>query len=730
MQNSSLRVRKRIATLFFLFTLTFLFLGVRLFWVHLVQGQELSEEATYKRTLLQDVESKRGVIYDTNMRELAISISTDSVVANPRQLKENNDPKVAAAALAQVLDMDENTVYGRIIQDSSYVYVKRQITQEQSIAVRALEMSGITLVEESKRYYPKGNLAAHILGISGVDNTGLEGIDLYYEKLLGGIPGSIKVECDAWGREMEDGIHSYIAPVDGADLILTVDETIQYLTERELDRIMEEHQPDRVFGIVMDPKTGAILALANRPDFDPNNYNDYPIENRYNFAVNGVYEPGSTMKIVTAAMLLEEGIVNRNSYFYCPGYVRVGVETINCSNNTAHGDQTFAQIVENSCNVGFVQAGLRLGVDSYYTYLDAFGFRQTTGIDLQGESEGIYIAPELARDRDIYLATMAMGQANAVTPFQLITAVSAIANDGKLMKPYLLQQAVDPQGNVVYQADNQVVRQVISTETARELCLILEGEVINGTGQNAYIEGYRVGGKTGTAQKPDPNKPGYLPDNYYSSFIGLAPVDDPRIVCLIVADNPKSFPYYGGTVAAPGVRNIINDTLRYWEVPLRGDVGNSAATAIPRSELKMVPDVVNLSREAATAAINARGFTVVYEGEGDIIWKQTPIAKSKLAPNSEVILYLTSSVQGEESGEVRVPDLAGRSIKQVDTILRALGLRLIPEGTGIAQTQSTDAGKVVSVGSSIKVSFQSLDEAAGGNLSTNLSEVAELEANE
>ncbi|MDO4539510.1 MAG: penicillin-binding transpeptidase domain-containing protein [Syntrophomonadaceae bacterium] len=713
MRSGSLRVKKRITTLFFVFMCVFFVLGGRLFWVQFVQGSELSEKATRNRTWEQPVESKRGTIYDANMQELAISISTDTVVANPTQIGDLDDARAAAEALAPVLGMEESTIFERITRNSSYEYVKRQITQEQSAAVRELDVEGISLVEESRRYYPKGMLAGHVLGIAGIDNDGLEGIDFYYDELVGGTPGYIVVERDAAGREMEDGIHEYVAPIDGANLVLTIDETIQYVAERELDKVIAEHDPDRALAVVMNPKTGAILAMAMRPGFDPNSYNDYPASNRRNFAICDRFEPGSTMKIITSAMLMEEKVVNEYSRFYCPGSVKVGAETIRCSNHTAHGDQTFAQIVENSCNVGFAKAGLQLGVEKYYHYLEAFGFTGKTGIDLPGEDVALLVPKKWAEERDIYLATMAMGQANAITPLQLLTAVSAVCNEGKLMKPYILEQAVDHQGNVVYQAQPEPTAQVISAETAKELCLILEGEVINGTGKNAYIEGYRVGGKTGTAQKIDPEKGGYLTtNNYYVSFIGLAPSNDPELVCIVAADYPKYYPYYGGTVCAPAVREILKDSLIYMGEPLQHNGNGLAPEAAPQIDTRLVPDVVNMERSEAESAISSRGFNAVIQGEGNTVWRQTPAAKTRMEPGSQVIIYLTDAADAENGGTVTVPELQGRSMRQVSAILADLGLYLVPAGSGVAFEQNPAPGQQMSSGSIIQVKFRSTDEAA------------------
>ncbi|MDD4802421.1 MAG: stage V sporulation protein D, partial [Syntrophomonas sp.] len=621
MQTTGLLVRKRIATLFFLFTMGFCLLGFRIFWVQFVQGAELSAKAIQNRMRDVPVESKRGIIYDRNGREMAISISADSVYAIPAEIRRSERGQEIAQRLAQVLDMNEDNIYKRITAFSSFEWVKRQISPEQAKQIRDMELPGIDLTEESRRFYPKGSLASHVLGISGTDNTGLEGIDNFYNNLVGGTKGRIIIEHDAAGREIPEATHKYIPPVDGGHLVLTIDETIQYITERELDKVFKERQAKNAAAIVMDPKTGEILALASRPNFNPNNYGDFPAINRRNFAINDAYEPGSTMKITTSAMALEEGIVNRDTHFFCPGYIKVGVETIGCPDRKAHGDQTFAQIVENSCNVSFVKVGLDLGMEKYYQYLNAFGFGQLTGIDLPGEFKGILVNKPNAKQID--LASMAMGQANAVTPIQLISAVAAVCNDGKMMKPHLLKQVLDRDGKEIKTTEPEMIRKVISEDIAEELCVILEGEVTNGTGRNAYIEGYNVGGKTGTAQKIAPGG-GYLSNEYVASFIGLAPSDDPRLVCLVVVDAPKGYPYYGGWVAAPAAREIINDSLRYLEVPLRHKEGQPNEL---QQEKVVDPDVVNLPLADALASITARGLSPKVNGAGNIVWQQTPMGQ-------------------------------------------------------------------------------------------------------
>ena len=705
MQTTSLLVRKRIAALFFLFTLGIFLLGGRIFWVQFVRGAELSQKAEQNRMRDEPVASKRGIIYDRNGNELAISVSADSVCASPADIIASKKEKEIAYKLATLLDMDEEKLLKTLTKRTSFVWVKRQIKPEQAQKLRQMDLPGIRLTEESHRQYPNGIFCSHVLGISGIDNTGLEGIDNYYDKLVGGSKGRIVIEKDAANRNIPEATHKYISPVDGTNLILTIDETIQYIAEREIEKVFKERGAKSAAVIVMDPATGEILALASRPTFDPNNYGEYPNSNRRNFAINDAFEPGSTMKIITAAIAMEEKVVDGESRFFCPGHTKVGKETISCANHKAHGSQTFAQIVENSCNVGFVQVGLDIGMDKYFHYIDAFGFGKLTGIDLPGEAEGILVPQTRAKQID--LAVMAMGQANAVTAIQLTTAVAAVANDGKLVKPHLVKQIIDNNGKVIKKFEPEVVRRVISEETAHQLCLILEGEVTVGTGLNAYIEGYRVAGKTGTAQKSKPGG-GYLTNEHVASFIGFAPAINPRLVCMVVVDAPQGYPYFGGWVAAPVFKNIMQDALHYLEVPMYKSQENNKT--LDKVEYVLVPDVVNLPLAEALSLLNARGLQSKVSGSGNIVWQQTPQPRTKLQPGAQVIISLSPYDKDDKDGEVTIPDLQGKSMREVAKILSDLGLHLIPEGYGLAYEQSPAAGKVVTRGSSIKVKFQPVGE--------------------
>jgi len=700
LKTTNIESRKRIASLFLIFVALIGALFVRFFWIQVVRGDELAKQALDNRMREIPVKAKRGILYDRNGRELAISVSTDSIYVNPAEIKKAGEEEKTARELAAVLEMDEEKVLSLITSNSSFVWLKRQVDFNVSQQLKELKIDGIGFHEESRRYYPKGTLACHILGISGTDHTGLDGIDLYYEKLIGGQDGKIVIEHDAAGRQIPEAVHRYVSPTEGSDVVLTLDETIQYIVERELDKIVEARQPKAACAIVMDPKTGEILGMASRPNFDPNNYNDFPAKNRRNFAVNNAYEPGSTMKIVTASAAMEEQLVSSQDRFNCPGYIKVGGHRISCS-DTVHGHQTFSEVVEHSCNVGFINLGLKMGIDTYYRYLTAFGFGAKTGIDLPGEATGIVMKE--SQVKQINLATMSMGQTNAVTPIQLVTAASAIANGGALMKPHLLKKVLDGDGNVQKVVEPVKAQQVISKETADELCLILEGVVLNGSGRNAAVEGYRVAGKTGTAQKVGEDGR-YLKSEYVASFLGFAPADDPQLVCLVVVDAPKGYPYYGGWVAAPVFKEIISDSLRYLGVP---------RTVMEEKEEKTpsvaVPDVINLPIDEGIKSLQNAGLNAQVQGEGDVIWGQVPKAHASVKRGSRVVVYLSAVSEQSGQGKVTVPDLEGKSIKEVARILSQLGLHLAPDGYGLAFEQDLAAGQQVSVGSTISVKFQPLE---------------------
>ena len=680
-----LQVRKRIIILFFLFFLLIILLSTRLTWIQVINSAEYQKKALEQRTRELMVEPKRGIIYDSKGRELAISGSSETIVAIPMEVKE---PARTARVLSNILDLEYDYVYDRITRRASAVYVKRKVSEEVAEAVRKQNLSGIEFTEESKRYYPKGNLASHILGFAGIDSQGLEGLELSYDRYLRGKPGKIGIERDAAGRYIPDGIQQYVTPQDGYNIYLTIDEVIQYIVERELDKAINEFETSGGTVIVMDPETGGILALANRPDYDLNNFADYPQKNWRNRAISDSFEPGSTFKIITTAAALEDGVVNEYDIFVDPGHILVSGERINCWRYGGHGSQTFAEVVQNSCNPGFVQVGMRLGKESFYNYIQAFGFGRKTSIRLPGEAAGILsnydsIGP-------VELATMSFGHGLTVTPIQLITAVSAIANKGIMMQPRLVEEIRTPEGKLVERIEPVRVRQVVSEETAERTLKLLEKVVSDGTGSSAAISGYRIGGKTGTAKH-------YGVEVYDSSFIGILPIDNPKLVILVVLYDLTGYPYYGSQTAAPLFRNIALDIIRYLDIApsVRHDDGDKA------DRLLIVPELSGMEIIEAENLLRKEGFDVKIVGKNNIIQKQVPLAGARVVEGTTILLF--SEEDYDRNYLIAVPDLTGMTVDEASYLLEQIGLRLQVRGKGRIIKQDIQAGERVSGGTEISV---------------------------
>lgn len=680
-------------------------LAGRLFWVQLVMGEELRQKAYAVRFRNVEVKAKRGIIYDAKGKPLAISISTDSFYANPAEVKRSKREKEIAQKIAEVLELEPEKVLEQITKQQAFVWIKRHVPEEKARILKSLKLPataefsetnslpGIKSVEEPERFYPKGQLLANILGFAGIDHQGLNGIEKSYDQVLSGISGTIMVEYDNKGQEIPDALQKYIPPQDGNSIYLTIDEAIQYIVERELDEIIKLRKPKKAGIIVMEPSTGRILAMAMRPTFDPNKYNDFVSANWRNILISDSYEPGSTFKTVTMSGALDEGVVKVNDRFYCGGFVQVGKRKVKCW-KSSHGSQSFLEGVQNSCNPVFVTIGLREGKEVFYRYLQGFGFGKKTGIELPGEATGILVGKERAQEID--LATMSIGQANAVTPLQLITAFAAMANEGKLMKPQIVKEIRNKEGELIRTIEPEVVRQVISPETARQVMSILESVVSQGTGKNAYVEGYRVGGKTGTAQKIIPGG-GYSTSEYIGSFLGVAPVNNPRIVCLVVVDSPEGI-YYGGQVAAPAFRNIIRDTLRYLQVPAQIEPEKIAGNNLKSMEL---PSLVDLDLSEAVKILSHKKLKVDILGSGTKIKAQLPLAGTKVVEGSKVVLYTSVPAEGSNPETVVVPDFTGKNIVEVKEEIEMLNLNFDIQGSGVVIRQNPEPGQQVPIGSAI-----------------------------
>lgn len=634
MRVSNVTVRKRLMIALFVGILTFFIIDVRLGYVQFYLGGMLTDRARDSWSRNIPFEPERGEIVDRNGVALATNISAPTVYVVPRQVK---DPATTAEKLASVLNMPKEKAYRDITVGQSIIRIKegRKITHEKAKEIRALGLEGVYIGEDSKRHYPFDSYLSHVLGFTGGDNQGLMGLELYYNKELSGEKGSVKFYANAKGERMNDMADDYQHPVNGLKLKLTIDTKIQTIVERELDIAEAKYNPDGLVAIAMNPNNGEILAMSSRPSFDPANFKNVPQEvyNR-NLPVWSTYEPGSTFKIITLAAALEEGKVNlEKDQFHDPGYVQVAGARLKCWKRGGHGSETFLQVVQNSCNPGFVELGQRLGKDKLFKYVKDFGFGQKTGIDLQGEGTGILF--NLNRVGPVELATTAFGQGVSVTPIQQVAAVSAAVNGGILYKPFIAKELVDPVTKEVVMRNSPIEkRRVISEETSKEVRHALESVVAQGTGGKAFVDSYRIGGKTGTAQKAQNGR--YLENNFIVSFMGFAPADDPQIVVYVAVDNPKGITAFGGTVAAPIVGSILNDGLRAMGVEPRKDQIEKKMTWMD-TPLIVLPDFEGLTKsELREQLIN---LNIETKGEGDVVVRQSPVAGTKVKEGSKIWLY-------------------------------------------------------------------------------------------
>ena len=629
--NIHVRIKIIMGIIFFLFALI---IG-EVFYIQVFSYEKLNNYATSLWSRNLPIEANRGKIYDRNGVVLADNVTTTSLVLIPNQIVNKEK---TAELIAPILGISYEDMYEHVSKKTSIERVHpegRRLEYEIADKISELELPGVYLLKESKRNYPYGQLLSHALGFVGIDNQGLSGLELIYDEYLTGSYGAIKYFSDAKGNRLQLS-EVYEQPQDGINIYLTIDYNIQIALERELDNAISKYNPDQALGIVMNPKTGEILAMASRPAFDPSNYEDYSTEiiNR-NLPIWMTYEPGSTFKIITLATALEENLVNlEEEHFYDGGAVTVGGATIHCWKHGGHGDQTFLQVVENSCNPGFVELGLRIGKETLFNYIDKFGFGEITGIDLNGEANGIIF--DVDKIGDLELATTAFGQGVSVTPIQQVTAVSAAINGGTLYTPYIVKSLNEPETNsVIVNYEPQIVRKVISENTSAQVRYALESVVANGTGRNAYISNYRVGGKTGTAQKVQDGK--YLVGNYITSFMGFLPADDPEVVVYIAIDNAKGVTQYGGTIAAPIAKNVLNSAISALGIEERYD-GMTKEYNYGDKRYYTVGNVVGM--ETKEAISNLKPFKVEFSGSGSKVIYQSPSVGSYIQEGSVVRLML------------------------------------------------------------------------------------------
>lgn len=613
----------------------FVILILKVFYIQTINYDKLTKlsDDLWSRNL--PIEADRGLILDRNGVVLANNITTTSLVLIPNQIKEKEN---VSKDLANILNVSIEEMKKHVYKNTSIERVHpegRRLSYDVASKIENLNYKGVYLVRESKRNYPFKNNLSHTLGFVGIDNQGLAGLELQYDKYLTGEYGAIKYYSDAKGNNINKaGV--YVEPTNGINLSLTINNDIQISMERELDNVVTKYNPENALAIAMDPNTGEILAISSRPNFDPSNYKNYSIEvlNR-NLPIWSTYEPGSTFKIITLAASLNEGLVNLDKdTFYDSGSVRVANAKIRCWKTKGHGHQTFLQVVENSCNPGFVQLGNKLGKEKLFSYIKNFGFGTKTGIDLNGEGKGIMF--NMDKVGPVELATTAFGQGVSVTPIQQITAVSAAVNGGTLYKPYIVKSLNDSETNTILKENEpQVVRKVISENASSEVRRALESVVTNGSGRNAYIEGYRVGGKTGTAQKVENGR--YLVGNYILSFIGIMPSNDPKIVVYVAINNPKRVTQYGGVVAAPVVKNIMLDAIDALNIKEQ-KTNTEKKYEWYDKKYYTVPNVIGMDIKEAKKILDK--FEIKIEGTGNTIIEQSPKEETRLQEGNIIRLYL------------------------------------------------------------------------------------------
>lgn len=632
------KIHKREKIIFLIIILCFIMIICKVFYIQVIDYNKLNKlaNALWSRNL--PIEANRGKILTSDNKVIADNLTTTSLILIPNQIKNK---ETVAKTLSEILNVSYEEMYKHVSKKTSIERVHpegRRLSYATADKINSYKYEGVYLVKESKRYYPYGTMLSHVLGYVGIDNQGLSGLELQYDNYLTGEYGAIKYYADAKGNKLNMQ-EVYVKPQDGIDIELTINYDIQASIERELDNVVTKYNPDHALALAMNPNTGEILGMSSRPNFDPNNYQKYTIEeiNR-NLPIWMTYEPGSTFKIITLATSIEEKKVDIfKDTFYDGGSVNVEGARIRCWKHGGHGHQTFLEVVENSCNPGFVELGQRLGKETLFSYIDRFGFGKKTGVDLNGEANGILFS--LNRVGPVELATTAFGQGVSVTPIQQVTAVSAIINGGTLYKPHIVKRYIEPEtGEIIKEVKPTVVKNnVISPKTSKTVRYALESVVSNGTGRPAYLDGYRVGGKTGTAQKVKNGV--YMVGNYIVSFIGFLPADNPQVVVYVAIDYPKGVTQYGGTVAGPVAKNILEDSAIALNVQKSKD-GMEKEYQWYDLKYYEVPNVIGLDKKEANNLL--KNFQIEYTGSGNKVISQSPESGERILEQSKVRILLDS----------------------------------------------------------------------------------------
>lgn len=727
------RLRQRTAILILLIlVLGFGAAVLRLTYLTTIQSSELQESAVDLQLADTTVSAKRGTIYDANGNVLAESASVWQVVMSPVNFKNDKQRQAAAKGLSEIFDLEYNDVLDDTKQQSHYVVVKRRIESDEREKVLELidtlkkdyNCSGvIQLLDDYKRYYPKNSLASSVIGFTGSDDQGLEGIEYEYDSYLSGTPGRIITAQNARGTDMPFRYEQNVESEDGNNVYLTIDETIQSICEKYMQKGVEDNNVlNKGVCIAMDVNTGAILAMVTTDGYDLNNPYELSAKDKKkikstpkkkqaeaesaalsnmwrNKAVADTYMPGSVFKMCVASAALEENLVNEKTSFTCTGSILVEGETIHCSNIAGHGTQNFVEAISNSCNPAFVQIGQMLGASKFRQYYQGFGFSDKTGIDLPGEAEDSFWKE--GKMGGVDLAVASFGQNFKITPIQMITACAAVSNGGYVVQPHVVSKITDSKGNVIKTVDKKVKRQVISDDTSKKMNEYLEYNTERQGAAAGYISGYKVAGKTGTSEKKDITKvESSFSEDYISSFCGYAPADDPQIAMLVFFDTPDGDAYYGSQVSSPVFINIMSEVLPYLDVK----------TSYTDEELGYVDasagDYTGVSVDEAKTAVEADGFTATVKGNGSTVISQIPTVSSGLQKGGSIVLYTDSNSQSET---VSVPSLIGLSPDEVNNVASAYGLNVSFSGattsSGTSSSQNIEAGTSVSPGTVITVSF-------------------------
>lgn len=727
------RLRQRTAILILLIlVLGFGAAVLRLTYLTTVQSSELQESAVDLQLADTTVSAKRGTIYDANGNVLAESASVWQVVMSPVNFKNDKQRQAAAKGLSEIFDLEYNDVLDDTKQQSHYVVVKRRIESDEREKVLELidtlkkdySCSGvIQLLDDYKRYYPKNSLASSVIGFTGSDDQGLEGIEYEYDSYLSGTPGRIITAQNARGTDMPFRYEQNVESEDGNNVYLTIDETIQSICEKYMQKGVEDNNVlNKGVCIAIDVNTGAILAMVTTDGYDLNNPYELSAKDKKkikstakskqaeaesaalsnmwrNKAVADTYMPGSVFKMCVASAALEENLVNEKTSFTCTGSISVEGETIHCSNISGHGTQNFVEVISNSCNPAFIQIGQMLGAGKFRQYYQGFGFSDKTGIDLPGEAEDSFWKE--GKMGGVDLAVASFGQNFTITPIQMITACAAVSNGGYVVQPHVVSKITDSKGNVIKTVDKKVKRQVISDDTSKKMNEYLEYNTERQGAAAGYISGYKVAGKTGTTEKRGVTKfESSFSEDYISSFCGYAPADDPQIAMLVFFDTPDGDAYYGSQVSSPVFINIMSEVLPYLDVK----------TSYTDEELGYVDasagDYTGVSVDEAKTAVEADGFTATVKGNGSTVISQIPTVSSGLQKGGSIVLYTDSNSQSET---VSVPSLIGLSPDEVNDVASAYGLNVSFSGattsSGTSSSQNIEAGTSVSPGTVITVSF-------------------------